>query len=243
MYGYDDRSVKAKKETDTYIMKHFKTAVLTAILISPSAFSQFKHTALPFSYDALENCIDAETMEKHYKVHSAGFVKKLNKAIVETPYEKMSLFQLLSKAESLPSSVKTNAGGLYNHKFFWTVLTPQKNTKPTEYLADAINEKFGGMKKLKEKIIKVSAENLGSGWVWLSVDKYGRLFVSSTSGEENPLMNTVEERGTPILGIDLWDHAYDSDKVMNRTEYITSIWPAINWKEVSNRYDLAQEKY
>lgn len=223
-------------------MKILKIAALSAVFAAQFAFAQFKQTPLPYAYNALEGSVDAQTMEIHYSKHAAAYVANLNKAIAGTPQEKQSLFQILSGVSKLTPAVRNNAGGHYNHELFWTVLTPVKDTKPSEKLAKAINETFGSMDAFKEKISKAGADRFGSGWAWLSVDKNGKLFVSSTANQDNPLMDVVEEKGTPILGIDVWEHAYYLKYQNKRADYLTAIWNVLNWKEVSRRYDEAVSK-
>lgn len=220
-------------------MKIFKIAALTAVMTAQFAFSQFKQSPLPYAYNALEGNIDAQTMEIHYSKHAAGYVNNLNKAIAGTPQEKQTLYQILSNASKLSTAVRNNAGGHYNHELFWTVLTPQKNTQPSAKLSKAINDAFGSMDALKEKMSKAGAERFGSGWAWLSVDKKGKLFVSSTPNQDNPLMDVVEEKGTPIFGIDVWEHAYYLKYQNKRADYLTAIWNVTNWNEISRRYEEA----
>lgn len=223
-------------------MKILKIAALSAVFAAQFAFAQFKQTPLPYAYNALEGSVDAQTMEIHYSKHAAAYVANLNKAIAGTPQEKQTLFQILSGVSKLTPGVRNNAGGHYNHELFWTVLTPVKNTQPSEKLAKAITETFGSMDAFKEKISKAGADRFGSGWAWLSVDKSGKLFVSSTANQDNPLMDVVEEKGTPILGIDVWEHAYYLKYQNKRADYLTAIWNVLNWKEVSRRYDEAVSK-
>ncbi|KFF27893.1 superoxide dismutase [Chryseobacterium vrystaatense] len=223
-------------------MKILKIAALSAVFAAQFAFAQFKQTPLPYAYNALEGSVDAQTMEIHYSKHAAAYVANLNKAIAGTPQEKQTLFQILSGVSKLTPAVRNNAGGHYNHELFWTVLTPVKNTQPSEKLAKAITETFGSMDAFKEKISKAGADRFGSGWAWLSVDKSGKLFVSSTANQDNPLMDVVEEKGTPILGIDVWEHAYYLKYQNKRADYLTAIWNVLNWKEVSRRYDEAVSK-
>lgn len=223
-------------------MKILKIAALSAVFAAQFAFAQFKQTPLPYAYNALEGSVDAQTMEIHYSKHAAAYVANLNKAIVGTPQEKQTLFQILSGVSKLSPAVRNNAGGHYNHELFWTVLTPVKNTQPSEKLSKAINEAFGSMDAFKEKISKAGADRFGSGWAWLSVDKNGKLFVSSTANQDNPLMDVVDEKGTPILGIDVWEHAYYLKYQNKRADYLTAIWNVLNWKEVSRRYDEALSK-
>lgn len=223
-------------------MKILKIAVLSAVFAAQFTFAQFKQTPLPYEYDALEGSIDAQTMEIHYSKHAAAYVSNLNKAIAGTPQEKESLNQILSKVSKLSPAVRNNAGGHYNHELFWTILTPEKNTQPSAKLTKAIHETFGSIDAFKEKMSKAGAERFGSGWAWLSVDKNGKLFVSSTPNQDNPLMDVVDKKGTPILGIDVWEHAYYLKYQNKRADYLTAIWNVLNWKEVSKRYEDALGK-
>lgn len=223
-------------------MKIMKIAALSAVFAAQFAFGQFKQTPLSYAYNALEGSIDAQTMEIHYTKHAAGYVSNLNKAIAGTPQEKETLFQILSKVSTLSPTIRNNAGGHFNHELFWTMLTPVKNTQPSAKLLKAITETFGSLDAFKEKIGKAGAERFGSGWAWLSVDKNGKLFVSSTPNQDNPLMDVVEEKGTPILGIDVWEHAYYLKYQNKRADYLAAIWNVLNWKEVSMRYENAISK-
>ncbi|MDH6251966.1 Fe-Mn family superoxide dismutase [Chryseobacterium sp. H1D6B] len=223
-------------------MKILKIAALSAVFAAQFAFAQFKQTPLPYAYNALEGSIDAQTMEIHYSKHAAAYVSNLNKAIAGTPQEKQTLFQILSTVSTLTPAVRNNAGGHFNHELFWTMLTPEKNTQPSAKLLKAITESFGSLDAFKEKISKAGADRFGSGWAWLSVDKAGKLFVSSTPNQDNPLMDVVEEKGTPILGIDVWEHAYYLKYQNKRADYLAAIWNVLNWKEVSKRYENAVAK-
>ncbi len=224
-------------------MKLFKTTIFFAALISGQvAMAQFKQAPLAYSYNALEGAIDAQTMEIHYSKHGAAYTANLNKAITGTPLEKESLTAILSKISTSSPAVRNNAGGHYNHELFWTILTPEKNTQPSKHLAKAITETFGSLDALKEQISKAGADRFGSGWAWLSVSNDGKLFVSSTPNQDNPLMDIVENKGTPILGIDVWEHAYYLKYQNKRPDYLSTIWTVINWKEVSKRYEEALKK-
>lgn len=224
-------------------MNLFKTTILFATLISGQvAMAQFKQAPLAYSYNALEGAIDAQTMEIHYSKHGAAYTANLNKAITDTPLEKENLTAILSKISSSSPAVRNNAGGHYNHELFWTILTPEKNTQPSDKLAKAITATFGSLDAMKEQISKAGADRFGSGWAWLSVGKDGKLFVSSTPNQDNPLMDVVEEKGTPILGIDVWEHAYYLKYQNKRPDYLSTIWTVINWKEVSRRYEEALKK-
>jgi len=223
-------------------MKVFRTAAVGLLMAAQFVSAQFKQTPLPYAYNAFENAVDAQTMEIHYSKHAKAYVDNLNKAIAGTPQEKETINAILSKVSTLAPAVRNNAGGHYNHELFWTILTPEKNTQPSAKLSKAINETFGSLEGLKEKMSKAGADRFGSGWAWLSVDKNGKLFVSSTPNQDNPLMDVVEEKGTPVLGIDVWEHAYYLKYQNKRADYLGAIWNIINWNEVSRRYDEALKK-
>ncbi|MFY7936837.1 MAG: superoxide dismutase [Flavobacterium sp.] len=219
-------------------MKKFQiVAVLLLLTLSVSA--QFSQKPLPYAYTDLEPFIDAQTMEIHYSKHHAAYIKNLNAAVVGTEAATMTLTEIFSNVSKLSLAIRNNAGGHYNHELFWSLLTPIKNTKPSADLEKAIMDTFGSMDALKEKINAAATSRFGSGWAWLSVDKYNRLVVSSTPNQDNPLMDVVETKGTPILGIDVWEHAYYLKYQNKRADYLTSIWNVINWNQVSENYKLA----
>ena len=220
------------------MMKKFQLlAVLLLLTISVSA--QFAQKPLPYAYTDLEPFIDAQTMEIHYSKHHAAYVKNLNAAVVGTDAASMSVKEIFVNVSKLSPAIRNNAGGHYNHELFWSLLTPTKNTKPTADLEKAIMDTFGSMDVLKEKINAAATSRFGSGWAWLSVDKNNKLVVSSTPNQDNPLMDVAETKGTPILGIDVWEHAYYLKYQNKRADYLTSIWNVINWNEVSANYNLA----
>lgn len=219
-------------------MKKFQiVAVLLLLTLSVSA--QFSQKPLPYAYTDLEPFIDAQTMEIHYSKHHAAYIKNLNAAVVGTESATMTLTEIFSNVSKLSIAIRNNAGGHYNHELFWSLLTPIKNTKPSADLEKAIMDTFGSLDALKEKINAAATSRFGSGWAWLSVDKDNRLFVSSTSNQDNPLMDVAETKGTPILGIDVWEHAYYLKYQNKRADYLTSIWNVINWNQVSENYKLA----
>ncbi len=224
-------------------MNFIKTAIFTAALFSAQVtFAQFKQTPLPYAYNALEGSIDGKTMDIHYNKHAAAYTANLNKAIDGTPAAKESIEEILGTISKMPVAVRNNGGGHYNHELFWTILTPNKGTTPSPKLSKAINETFGSVDALKEKINAAGASRFGSGWAWLAVDKDGKLFVSSTANQDNPLMDVVTENGVPILGLDVWEHAYYLKYQNKRADYLTNIWEIINWDEVSKRYEKALKK-
>ena len=219
-------------------MKNIKLLV-AFFLITITASAQFTQKALPYAYNALEPFVDAQTMEIHYSKHHAAYVKNLNAALTGTADEKLSLNEIFDKVSKLPMAVRNNAGGHYNHELFWSVLTPEKNTKMSTELENAINDTFGSLYKLKEKLNAAGASRFGSGWAWLVVTKEGKLVVSSTANQDNPLMDVAEVKGTPIFGIDVWEHAYYLKYQNKRADYLAALWNVVNWTEISNRYKAA----
>jgi superoxide dismutase len=219
-------------------MKNIKCLVVF-LLVTLSASAQFTQKALPYAYNALEPFVDAQTMEIHYSKHHAAYVKNLNAALVGTAAEKLSLNEIFAKVSTLSPAVRNNAGGHFNHELFWSVLTPEKSTKMSTELENAINDTFGSLDKLKEKLNAAGASRFGSGWAWLVVTKEGKLVVTSTANQDNPLMDVAEVKGTPIFGIDVWEHAYYLKYQNKRADYLSALWNVVNWTEISNRYKAA----
>ncbi|WP_121353003.1 superoxide dismutase [Flavisolibacter nicotianae] len=195
---------------------------------------------LPYAPDALEPHIDTQTMQIHHGKHHQAYVDNLNKAIAGTENENKSLEELVRSAGSISPAVRNNGGGHWNHSFFWEILGPNAGGQPTGALADAINSTFGSFDALKEKVNTAGATRFGSGWAWLLV-KDGKLEVSSTPNQDNPLMDVAEVKGTPILGIDVWEHAYYLKYQNRRPEYLTHIWNVINWNKVSEHFAKASK--
>jgi Fe-Mn family superoxide dismutase len=194
--------------------------------------------ALPYAHNALEPHIDTQTMEIHHGKHHQAYVDNLNKALEGTDAAALPLEELLKNISQYPAAVRNNGGGHFNHSLFWTVLGPEGQTGPQGKLADAINEAFGGLDALKEKINTAGATRFGSGWAWLIV-KDGKLEVTSTPNQDNPLMDVAEVKGTPIFGIDVWEHAYYLKYQNKRPDYLKAVWSVVNWDEVSKRYEAA----
>ncbi|MBN3521139.1 superoxide dismutase [Algoriphagus lutimaris] len=199
----------------------------------------FELPSLPYAYDALEPNIDARTMEIHYTKHHNGYVTNLNNAIAGTDLEGKSLEELLKIAGS-NTAVRNNGGGHFNHSLFWTILSPNGGGAPTGELATAIDAKFGSFDAFKETFNKAAATRFGSGWAWLCVDAKKELCVCSSPNQDNPLMDVAECPGTPILGLDVWEHAYYLNYQNRRPDYIASFWNVVNWEEVSKRYAAAK---
>lgn len=194
--------------------------------------------ALPYAHNALEPHIDAQTMEIHHGKHHQAYVDNLNKAIEGTDAADLSLEELVKNISKYPAAVRNNGGGHFNHSLFWTVLGPNAKEGPEGKLADAINEAFGSLDALKEKMNTAGATRFGSGWAWLIV-KDGKLEVTSTPNQDNPLMDIAEVKGTPIFGIDVWEHAYYLKYQNKRPDYLKAVWSVVNWDEVARRYETA----
>jgi len=201
--------------------------------------TKFELTPLPYGYDALEKAIDKETMEIHYNRHYKGYYNNFLKAIDDTDLKYMTLEEIFAKMDSCPTAVRNNAGGYYNHSLYWLIMSPDGGGQPEGKLAEAINSTFGSFDDFKTTFAKAGATRFGSGWAWLSVDENGKLFVSSSANQDNPLMNTEDKQGTPILGMDVWEHAYYLRYQNKRGSYIDSFWTVVNWDEVARRYEAA----
>jgi Fe-Mn family superoxide dismutase len=193
---------------------------------------------LPYAHEALEPHIDAQTMQIHHGKHHQAYVDNLNKAIAGTEHENKSLEELVKSAGSISPAVRNNGGGHWNHSFFWEILSP-KGGSPSGELADAINSTFGSLEELKTKVNTAGATRFGSGWAWLIV-KDGKLEVTSTPNQDNPLMEIAEVKGTPILGIDVWEHAYYLKYQNKRPDYLAAVWSVINWDKVAEHYKAAK---
>lgn len=201
----------------------------------------FELPTLPYAFDALAPHIDARTMEIHHGKHHAGYVSKLNDAIAGTDLADKSLEELLKVAGS-NTAVRNNGGGHYNHSLFWTVLSPSGGGTPTGGVATAINDKFGSFEAFKEAFNKAAATRFGSGWAWLIVTADGKVDVASSPNQDNPLMDVAETKGTPVLGLDVWEHAYYLNYQNKRPDYISAFWNVVNWDEVNKRFQAAAKK-
>ncbi|WP_231425681.1 MULTISPECIES: superoxide dismutase [Pedobacter] len=199
----------------------------------------FELPALPYATDALEPHIDKTTMEIHHDKHHQAYVTNLNKAVEGKPEASLSIEEIVKNISKYPAAVRNNGGGHYNHSLFWKVLGPNKGGEPTGDLAKAINETFGSFAELKTKLQDAGATRFGSGWAWLSVGADKKLQVSSTPNQDSPLMDVAEVKGTPIFGIDVWEHAYYLKYQNKRPDYLAAIWNAVNWDAVSELYKKA----
>lgn len=199
----------------------------------------FELPSLPYAFDALEPHIDAQTMEIHHGKHHGGYVSKLNAAIEGTDLEGKSIGEIMKSVGNSSPAVRNNGGGHYNHSLFWTVMSPNGGGKPSGDLASAIDKKFGSFDKFKEEFANAAATRFGSGWAWLCVNNRKEVFVTSTPNQDNPVMDVAEAPGTPILGLDVWEHAYYLKYQNKRPEYINAFWNVVNWAEVEKRYKNA----
>jgi Fe-Mn family superoxide dismutase len=201
----------------------------------------FTLPALPYAPDALEPYIDSMTMQIHHGKHHQAYIDNLNKAIAGTENENKSLDDLITRAGSISPAVRNNGGGHWNHTFFWEILAPHANSAPSGELADAINSAFGSFDEFKTKFAAAGVARFGSGWAWLIV-KDGKLEISSTPNQDNPLMDVAEVKGRPVFGVDVWEHAYYLKYQNRRPEYLTQIWNVINWPKVEAHFAKAKSK-
>jgi len=205
----------------------------------------FELPELPYAFDALEPHIDARTMEIHYGKHHAGYTKKLNAAVEGTDLANMKIEDILANVSKHSTAVRNNGGGYYNHSLFWSIMEPtaEADGEPTARMNihKAIERDFGSFDNFKSEFSKAAATRFGSGWAWLCVDKNDKLFICSTANQDNPLMDVVDEEGTPILGLDVWEHAYYLNYQNRRPDYIEAFFSVVNWHAVTKRYNDANE--
>jgi Fe-Mn family superoxide dismutase len=201
----------------------------------------FELPNLPYPSNALEPNIDQQTMEIHHGRHHKGYTDNLNKAIQGTDMENKSIEEIL-KNVSGNNAVRNNGGGYYNHSLFWEVMSPNGGGQPTSAVAEAINKKWGSFDKFKEEFSNAAATRFGSGWAWLIVTGNGEVDVTSTQNQDNPLMDVAEKKGTPVLGLDVWEHAYYLKYQNKRVDYVGNWWNVVNWEAVSRRYEQARNK-
>ncbi len=199
----------------------------------------FTLPALSYATDALEPHIDKMTMEIHHGKHHQAYVTNLNKALEGKPEADSSIEDIIKNISKFPMPVRNNGGGHYNHSLFWTLLSPSGGGEPTGALAAAIASTFGSFADFKTKVQEAGATRFGSGWAWLIVTPDKKLAVCSTPNQDNPLMDIAEVKGTPILGIDVWEHAYYLKYQNRRPEYLAAIWSVINWNHVADLYSKA----
>ena len=199
----------------------------------------FELPKLPYAYDALEPNLDAKTMEIHHSKHHAAYTNNLNAAIEGTELEGKSIEDILTNLDMNNKAVRNNGGGFFNHNLFWEIMSPNGGGEPTGELKAAIDSEFGSFEEFKKKFAAAGATQFGSGWAWLCVSA-GKLAVCGTPNQDNPLMQGMDCKGTPILGMDVWEHAYYLHYQNRRPDYIQAFFNVINWDEVSKRYAAAK---
>jgi Fe-Mn family superoxide dismutase len=198
----------------------------------------FELPKLPYDLTALEPHIDAKTMEIHHGKHHQAYINNLNAAIDGTDLAGKSIEAIMAEISKHSMAVRNNGGGHYNHSLFWTILGPNAGGEPTSKLMDAINSAFGSFDAFKDQFAKAGATRFGSGWAWLIVHE-GRLVVTSSPNQDNPLMDIAEVKGTPILGLDVWEHAYYLHYQNRRPDYISAFWNVVNWSKVAELFEAA----
>ena len=197
----------------------------------------FKMVSLPFKYEELAPNIDALTMELHYSKHYLTYTNNLNKAVVGTEIDQLPIEDILKKLDISNSDLRNNAGGYYNHSLFWETIAPKAGGQPKDTLASAINRDFGSFANFKSQFSDAAEKQFGSGWAWLITDKAGKLQVTSSSNQDNPLMPNATIKGSPILGLDVWEHSYYLNYQYKRKRYIDAFFNVINWKKVNEKYE------
>jgi Fe-Mn family superoxide dismutase len=227
-------AIKPDKHIKNYSMK--TTLSLLFIALSIGVNAQFTQPALPYAYGDLEPYIDAATMEIHYSKHHSGYVKKLNAAVEGTEFAKMDIAKLITTIDDkTPSGIRNNGGGVWNHTFFWESMAPKAGGEPTGAVGKAILKKWGSLDAFKEAFKKAALGQFGSGWAWL-VNINGSLEIISTPNQDNPLMPVCKTKGSPLLTLDIWEHAYYLKYQNKRGDYIDNFWYVVNWPEVEKRY-------
>ena len=234
----DDNNPETGTTVRSVLSKLFKKSESEMETTTPTLEKTFELPELAYPYDALEPHIDRMTMEIHHGKHHRGYVDNLNKALEDLENVPSSLEGILNNISKYPLAVRNNAGGHYNHSMYWKLMKFNGGGEPQGKLAEAIIDSFGSLDDFKTKFNEAALKHFGSGWAWLVVQN-GRLEIGTTPNQDNPLMDVSEFKGTPILGIDVWEHAYYLKHQNKRVEYISDWWKVINWKEVENNYDRA----
>lgn len=199
----------------------------------------FQFPELPYAYDALEPHIDRMTMELHHTKHHRAYFDKFTAALPGTEFEDKSLEEIFKNIAKAPVVIRNNGGGYYNHSLFWEIMKPNGGGNPTGRISELINEAFGSFEEFKTKFNDAAANRFGSGWAWLVVKSDNTLSVCSSANQDNPLMSVSECQGTPIMGLDVWEHAYYLKYQNRRPEYINAFWNVINWDKVNENYEKA----
>jgi Fe-Mn family superoxide dismutase len=216
------------------------TIVLGMLTINNKTMAQnYTFPELPYAYNALEPYIDAQTMEIHYSKHHRAYFDNFVKAAGEAKIDNLSFEDIFQRMSIYSPAIRNNGGGFYNHNLFWKIMGPNAGGQPEGDLLKAINETFGSFDKFKTEFENAAKTQFGSGWAWLAVDANGKLFVSQTPNQDNPLMDVASKRGQPILGLDVWEHAYYLKYQNRRPEYVGNFWNVVNWTKVAELYKKA----
>lgn len=221
----------------TLLISSLLLVILTAKTHVATAQPAHEFPPLPYPYSALEAFIDATTMEIHYSRHHRGYFNNFVKGVEENNLGGIAIEDIFARVSELPITIRNNGGGHYNHNLFWKIMSPYGgDTGAAPKLLDAIKITFGSWESFVGKFQAAALGQFGSGWAWLSVNSQGNLFVSSTPNQDNPLMDVAGQRGTPILGLDVWEHAYYLRYQNRRADYVANFWKVVNWAEVERRY-------
>lgn len=212
----------------------------TATLVALGGDGKFSQPELGYAFDALEPHIDAMTMELHYGKHHAGYTKKFNAALEHENLHSTDIYRIFETVSSYGTGVRNNGGGYFNHNLYWKFMSPEGGGAPTGKLAEAINSTFGSFEEFKSLFSATAASQFGSGWGWLILDTEGKLQVTSTPNQDNPLMDVAEVKGTPLLNVDVWEHAYYLNYQNKRTSYLEAYWNVVDWDFVGALYEEAQ---
>jgi len=215
-----------------------KAAFIASLM--PSGEEGFKQKELPYDFSALEPYIDAQTMELHYGKHHAGYTRKFNTAIAQEGITEMDIKSIFANVSQYGAGIRNNGGGYYNHSLFWNFMSPDGGGEPEGDLRSAIENTFGSLGEFKELFSNAAATQFGSGWAWLILDENGDLQVTATPNQDNPLMDVASMKGSPLLNIDVWEHAYYLKYQNMRTEYIKNFWNVVNWETVTKLYNEAK---
>ena len=211
----------------------------TKIQSTMNSKNKFEFQPLPYAYDALEPSIDKLTLEIHYGKHHKAYYDNFITAIKGTEMETMDITDIFKNISNYPAAVRNNGGGYFNHTFYWEGMKPNGGILPAGKLSEAIGKIFGSLDEFKKQFSDAGKTRFGSGWTWLSMDDKGKLFINSTPNQDNPLMDLAEKKGTPLLVMDVWEHAYYLKYQNKRPDYIDAFWNVVNWEEVSTRYETA----
>ncbi len=221
----------------TFLSMQYSITVQSQNANQNQTFSKLEFQALPYSYDALEPFIDKQTVEIHYSKHHKAYFDNFVNAIKGTDLETIDIIDILKNISKYSVVVRNNGGGYYNHNLYWSVMKASGGGLPTGKLSDAITKSFASFDEFKKQFSDAGKARFGSGWAWLCVDDKGNLFVCSTPNQDNPLMDISEKKGTPLLAMDVWEHAYYLKYQNKRLDYIDAFWNLVNWDEVAKRYE------